>query len=354
MFRENAAAEKQIKDEMDVLKIPHFSTIMDTNGISINRKETNILQLNIGLYCNQACTHCHVESSPQRTEMMDYDVAEQCMKIIDNSPSIDTLDLTGGAPELNRCFRWLVKEGRKRNLRIIDRCNLTVLLQKGQEDLGEFLRDNEVNIVASLPCYSEENVRKQRGIGIFGKSILALQYLNSLGYGKEENLKLDLVYNPAGPHLPPSQPSLQADYKKKLFDDFEIEFNGLYTITNMPIKRYADELIETDRLKEYMELLVNNFNPAAAEGVMCRDTLNVMYDGTIYDCDFNQQLGLHLGGSSSASPTEGGSATATAKPSVFDLNSTAELVQNYPEIVFKRHCFGCTAGAGSSCQGATA
>jgi radical SAM/Cys-rich protein len=184
-----------------------------------------------------ACKHCHVESSPQRMEMMDFDVAEQCMRIIDNSPEIDTLDLTGGAPELNKAFRWLVEEGRKRNLRIIDRCNLTVLLKSGQEDLGHFLKEHQVNVVASLPCYSEANVRKQRGIGIFGKSILALQHLNSLGYGKDPNLQLDLVFNPSGPSLPPAQPQLQADYKLRLMEDYGIEFNSLYTITNMPIKR---------------------------------------------------------------------------------------------------------------------
>jgi hypothetical protein len=442
VYRMNERAEQQMKDGMDAAGVPYFSTILEQQGVTISRKPTTILQLNIGLYCNQACTHCHVESSPLRKEMMDFDVAEQCMRIIDNSPEIDTLDLTGGAPELNKAFRWLVQEGRKRNLRIIDRCNLTVLLQSGQEDLGAFLKEHSVNVVASLPCYSEANVRKQRGIGIFGKSILALQHLNSLGYGTDPLLQLDLVYNPASPSLPPAQPQLQADYKLRLMEDYGIEFNSLYTITNMPIKRsvylylyiyanisipipkdtllptplcqlistfsmhtllhyytitllhyytirYADQLLSSGQLQPYMELLVNNFNPTAAEGVMCRDTLSVMYDGSIYDCDFNQQLGLGLGmgsagsggsegaegaegsggsagaersgGSAGAGGSEGaegaegsgGSGATRRRLSVFDLCSTQDLMEQHPEIVFRRHCFGCTAGAGSSCQGAT-
>ncbi|KAJ1425201.1 radical SAM domain protein [Ochromonadaceae sp. CCMP2298] len=332
---------------MDAANVPHFSSILEQNAVTITRKPTTILQLNIGLHCNQACKHCHVESSPLRKEMMDFDVAEQCMKIVDNSPEIDTLDLTGGAPELNKAFRWLVAEGRKRGLRVIDRCNLTVLNLTGQKDLGEFLRDHQVNVVASMPCYSEENVRKQRGTGVFGKSILALQQLNSLGYGVDPALQLDLVYNPAGPSLPPAQPKLQSDYKLRLREDYGIEFNSLYTITNMPIKRYADQLLQSGQLQPYMELLVNNFNVSAAQGVMCRDTLSVMYDGSLYDCDFNQQIGLGLGGADAGGSGEGGKLT------VWDLKSTHELTEQHPDIVFRRHCFGCTAGAGSSCQGAT-
>jgi radical SAM/Cys-rich protein len=226
------------------LGVPSFSGYLKEKEVTMTRKETSILQLNIGLYCNQACNHCHVESSPRRTEAMSHDVATQCMDILDKSPSIDTVDLTGGAPELNPTFRFLVEEARKRNKEVIDRCNLTVLLEPGQEDLPEFLSKNKVRIVASLPCYSEENVDKQRGKGVFGRSILALQLLNAQGYGQPgSDLTIDLVYNPSGGTLPPSQKELQTDYKEKLFADYGIVFNSLLTITNMPIKRFADYLL---------------------------------------------------------------------------------------------------------------
>jgi radical SAM/Cys-rich protein len=335
------------------LGIPSFSGYLKDRAVSISRKSTKILQLNIGLYCNQACNHCHVESSPRRTEHMTLEVAAQCMAILDKSPTIDVVDLTGGAPELNPSFRFLVTEARKRNKQVIDRCNLTVLLEPGQEDLPEFLATNKVRVVASLPCYSESNVDKQRGKGVFGRSILALQLLNSKGYGMENSdLKLDLVYNPSGGSLPPSQKSLEVDYKKRLFDDYGIQFNSLLTITNMPIKRFADFLLQKGELDSYMELLVNNFNPAAAEGVMCRDTLSVGYDGKIYDCDFNQQLQLSLGKklSSLIVGEEVGDRVLSAK-TVFDLDSAEDLIND--KIVTDSHCFGCTAGAGSSCQGST-
>lgn len=340
-FQGNADAFSCINEQFDALDIPSFERILKEKGTEVKRQQTTILQLNIGLYCNQACSHCHVESSPLRTEMMSQQVAEQCLRLLDNSPSIDTLDLTGGAPELNQCFRFLVREGRRRNLRVIDRCNLTVLFERGQEDLGEFLREQQVNVVASLPCYAQQNVDQQRGSGVFGKSIGALQYLNRYGYGSAEHpeLRLDLVYNPAGPFLPPAQQALEQQYKEKLKQDFDISFNGLYTITNMPIKRYADYLLRNDQLKEYMDLLVQSFNPAAAAGVMCTNTLSVMWDGTLYDCDFNQQLGIGLAHNQQAM-------------SVFDIRSADDLQQR--GIAFGRHCFGCTAGAGSSCQGATA
>ena len=338
------------------LGIPSFSGYLKDRSVSISRKKTKILQLNIGLYCNQACSHCHVESSPRRTESMSIDVATKCMAILDESPSIDIVDLTGGAPELNPSFRFLVKEARKRNKIVIDRCNLTVLLEPGQEDLPEFLASNKVRVVASLPCYSESNVDKQRGKGVFGRSILALQLLNAKGYGLEgSDLQLDLVYNPSGGSLPPPQASLEADYKKKLMQDFGIQFNSLLTITNMPIKRFADYLLKQGELDSYMELLINNFNPAAAAGVMCRDTLSVGWDGKIYDCDFNQQLQLSLGEKlvplASATPTEERHETHSNAKTVFDLNSADDLSET--KVITDSHCFGCTAGAGSSCQGAT-
>ena len=337
------------------LGIPSFSGYLKERSVHISRKETKILQLNIGLYCNQACNHCHVESSPRRTEQMTLEIAAKCMSIMDNSPSIDVVDLTGGAPELNPSFRFLVEEARKRGKEVIDRCNLTVLLEPGQEDLPEFLASNGVRVVASLPCYSESNVDKQRGKGVFGRSILALQLLNAKGYGIEgSNLRLDLVYNPSGGSLPPSQASLEIDYKKRLFDDFGIKFNSLLTITNMPIKRFADYLLQKGELDSYMELLVNNFNPNAADGLMCRDTLSVGWDGKIYDCDFNQQLQLSLGEklTSLAVGEEQSSEGPKEFMTVFDIESSSELISD--RIVTDSHCFGCTAGAGSSCQGATA
>lgn len=347
--------------------VPSFSGYLKEKSVDISRKETKILQLNIGLYCNQACNHCHVESSPRRTESMTLEVAAQCLKILDMSSSIDTVDLTGGAPELNPSFRFLVKEARKRNKEIIDRCNLTVLLEPGQEDLPEFLAENKVRVVASLPCYSESNVDKQRGKGVFARSILALQLLNAKGYGIDgSDLKLDLVFNPSGGSLPPSQKSLELDYKNKLFSDFGIQFNSLLTITNMPIKRFADYLLHKGEMDTYMELLVNNFNPAAAEGVMCRNTLSVGWDGSIYDCDFNQQLQLGLGKRlSSVTPTSiepeienliektprSKDKIIESSKTVFDISSAADLIND--RIVTDSHCFGCTAGAGSSCQGST-
>lgn len=337
------------------LGIPSFSGYLNERSVSISRRDTKILQLNIGLYCNQACNHCHVESSPRRTEQMTLETAAKCMAIMDNSPSIDVVDLTGGAPELNPSFRFLVEEARKRGKEVIDRCNLTVLLEPGQEDLPEFLASNGVRVVASLPCYSEANVDKQRGKGVFGRSILALQMLNAKGYGMEgSNLRLDLVYNPSGGTLPPSQSSLEIDYKQRLFTDFGIKFNSLLTITNMPIKRFADYLLQKGELDSYMELLVNNFNPAAADGLMCRNTLSVGWDGKIYDCDFNQQLQLSLG--ENLAPLAAGEELASDGSkgfmTVYDIETTSELISD--RIVTDSHCFGCTAGSGSSCQGATA
>ena len=311
-----------------------FQRKLQENNSPLTRRPSSILQLNIGLYCNQACSHCHVESSPFRTEQMSHEVAEQCVRILDHSPSIHTLDLTGGAPELNPEFRWLVEQGRKRNLRVIDRCNLTVLLVKGQEDLADFLARNKVNVVASLPCYSEKNVNQQRGSGVFDESIQALRILNSYGYGKPgTGLELDLVYTPNGAFLPPSQQKLELDYKSRLKEDFDIDFSRLYTITNMPIKRFAEYLYRKGDLDNYMALLVRSFNPSTLEGVMCRDTLSVSWDGTLFDCDFNQQLNLRMN-----------------KPlTVFDVESVSDLVD--VGISVDNHCFGCTAGAGSSCQG---
>jgi len=324
---------------LDSLGVPDFNSFLagklQTDG-SLKRALPEVFQINIGLYCNQACAHCHVESSPLRKEMMTSEVAGQCLELLKNSPSITTLDITGGAPELNDNFRFLVKMARqlRPDIDIIDRCNLTVLQEPGQEDLVDFLKENKVHIIASLPCYSAENVNTQRGNGVFDRSISALLALNEAGYGSD--LPLDLVYNPLGAFLPPPQASLEAKYKEVLDDNFGILFNSLFTMTNMPVKRFADFLHRRDELKDYMDLLVRNFNPNTIGSLMCLNTVNVGYDGKIYDCDFNQQLGYAI-------ESETGDRDEL---SVFDLQSLAELYES--KIRNDNHCFGCTAGMGSS------
>jgi len=268
---------------------------------------------------------------------MDATTFAHLSKVILNSRDLQTIDITGGAPELNPHFRDLVTLARDRGIEIIDRCNLTVLFEKGQEDTANFLAEKQVQVVASMPCYSRNNVDKQRGNGVFDKSINALKMLNELGYGKESSpLKLHLVYNPLGPSLPPEQKKLEAQYKQELWEDFGISFNSLFTITNMPIKRFLVDLQRSNRLQEYMELLVNSFNSSALEGVMCRNLLSVSWDGKLYDCDFNQMLEI---GMSSELPK-----------TLSDIESLEQF--NDSNIVVANHCYGCTAGSGSSCTGA--
>lgn len=321
----------------------------------LTRVDPEIFQLNVGIHCNQACNHCHVESSPKRTETMSEEIATHCLSLLAASPATHTFDLTGGAPELQPQFRRLVSEARANGFTgdIIDRCNLTVLSEPGQEDLGDFLASHRTRVVASLPCYSAKNVNMQRGRGVFDKSIAGLRQLNSLGYGEPDSgLVLDLVYNPVGPHLAPEQGALEAKYKEELEENFGVVFNSLFTITNMPIKRFADFLHRRGELDAYMELLVRNFNPGAVKGLMCRNTVSVSHDGTVYDCDFNQQLLL---GAATYSPEGGAAEGALYSPeglSVLDLSHLDELTPT--PIVVDAHCFGCTAGMGSSCQGATA
>jgi radical SAM/Cys-rich protein len=270
--------------------------------------------------------------------MMDKRVAEKCIELLGKSPSVQTLDITGGAPELNDNFRFMVTEGKRLGKEVIDRCNLTVFSEPGQEDLGSFLAENKVRVVASLPCYSEKNVDLQRGSGVFSRSIRGLLLLNQLGYGQPgSGLTLDLVYNPLGAFLPPEQTALEATYRRKLEADFGISFNNLFTLTNMPIKRFADQLHRRGELAQYMDLLVRNFNAAACGGVMCLDLVSVDHLGRLYDCDFNQQLATHMVGPGRT---------------VFDLESLDDLVGS--AIATDSHCFGCTAGMGSSCQGTTA
>ncbi|MBI2166952.1 MAG: arsenosugar biosynthesis radical SAM protein ArsS [Candidatus Omnitrophica bacterium] len=301
------------------------------------RKSTvEVLQVNLGKLCNLACVHCHVEAGPTKTkENMDRRTAEAVVRFLERS-GVTTLDLTGGAPELNPNFRYLVEEAGRRGIHVIDRCNLTVLLLPGEMDLAEFLANHQVEIAASLPCYSKENVDKQRGRGTFDESIRALLKLNQIGYGKEgSGLLLNLVYNPVGPHLPPLQEELERDYRKRLWEDFGIVFNRLYTLANMPITRYAKVLKAFGQYESYRALLEKSFNPSTLDHLMCRNTLSVSWDGRLYDCDFNQALGLSM--------------SSGRLFTIFDV--IQEELTGF-RIRTGDHCFGCTAGAGSSCKGA--
>jgi len=301
----------------------------------LHRARATTLQLNVGRRCDLACHHCHVESGPRRTEAMSVAVAERALALLARSPEVRTLDLTGGAPELHEVFRPLVAGAWRLGRGVIDRCNLTVLELPGQEDTAEFLAAHRVRVVASLPCYGAENVDAQRGRGVFERSIAALHRLGALGYGEPgSGLEIDLVYNPQGASLPPPQAELEARYRAELGSRFGIRFGRLLTLTNMPIKRFAHALERDGRAAEYMSLLVSHFNPRTVPELMCRTTVSVSFDGALHDCDFNQMLELPLGG----------------RPrSVFDLGSLAELEAE--AIATGPHCFGCTAGAGSSCGG---
>ena len=301
----------------------------------IRRKTLDTLQVNIGYRCNQTCVHCHVNAGPNRTEMMDSDTMTLIPRVLEKR-SIDTLDLTGGAPELHEGFRELVRAARALGVRVIDRCNLTILFEPDQHDLADFLAGQQVEVVASLPCYSAANVDKQRGDGVFDKSIAALQRLNALGYGREGSGRvLNLVYNPIGPTLPPHQNGLQAAYKRELFEHFGIVFNELFTITNMPIQRFGSTLISKGQFNDYMRLLKENYAAGNLDGVMCRNLVSVDWQGHLYDCDFNQQLGLALPG--------------RGRPHLRDLLEHDLANQS---IRVADHCYGCTAGQGSSCGGA--
>lgn len=298
------------------------------NGISV-------LQLNLGKLCNQTCRHCHVDAGPERREVMSQETMQLCLDFLART-DIPTVDITGGAPEMNPHFRWLVRQVRGLDRHVIDRCNLTILLAPGYEDLPEFLAEQKVEIVASLPCYLEENTDAQRGQGVFEKSLAALRRLNALGYGQPNSpLQLTLVYNPLGPSLPPAQSTLEAAYRRELARRYGIVFHRLYTITNMPISRFLEDLLSRGQLEEYMQKLIVSYNPAAAAGVMCRTTLSVGWDGRLYDCDFNQMLQLGL---------------APDWPQHIREANPDRLAQR--RITTGQHCYGCTAGNGSSCQGA--
>lgn len=300
---------------------------------AINRNKLEVLQVNLGYLCNLSCTHCHVNASPKRTELMDKTTMDEILTFIDSHP-IHTLDLTGGAPEMNPHFRYLVTEALNRGLKVIDRCNLVILLESDFEWLAGFLAENRVEIVASLPCYLKDNVDKQRGKGTFAASITALQKLNALGYGQSgSDLQLNLVFNPQGATLPPEQYKLEQDYKKHLYEHFGIVFNHLFAITNLPIQRFGSVLLSKGQFENYMNLLKDNFYAPNLDKVMCKNTLSVDWQGFVYDCDFNQMLKLPL---------------ESDKP--IHILQISDLIGK--TINTLQHCYGCTAGQGSSCTGA--
>ena len=307
-----------------------------TDFPAVQRAGLESLQINLGYRCNLSCTHCHVNAGPKRTEEMSWHTAQQVLEVI-RKRQPRTLDLTGGAPELNAHFRWLVEQARAQDVEVIDRCNLTILQEPGQEDLAEFLAEQGVRVVASMPCYSQKNVDEQRGKGVFERSIEGLQTLNALGYGKPGTERiLDLVYNPGGAFLPPAQQSLEQEYKQRLRQDFGIEFNNLLTLANMPISRFGSMLVSKGQFDDYMQLLRGSFNASNLAGLMCKTTISVDWQGNLYDCDFNQMLELPL--------------QQQGKP-----RHLSDLLQEDLEgnpILVADHCFGCTAGQGSSCGGA--
>jgi len=316
--------------------LPTFQQTLGRRALSLTRRATTTLQVNLGKRCNQACHHCHVEAGPKRSEMMDALTATRVLELLASAPQVRTLDITGGAPELNPQFRRLVSAARALGRDVIDRCNLTILSEPGYDDLAAFLAAQQVQVVASLPCYSKDNVEKQRGLGVFDRSIAGLRALNALGYGRPgSGLLLNLVYNPVGAHLPPPQATLQADYRRELAEHFGVVFDQLYTITNMPISRFLHQLQRDGDLERYMQTLIDAFNPHAAADVMCRDLISISYDGRLYDCDFNQMLELPLAGT---------------PRTLWDVEHLDDL-RDQP-IAFGDHCYGCTAGAGSSCGGA--
>lgn len=314
-----------------------------TDFPALKRGQLDTLQVNLGYLCNQTCTHCHVNAGPKRTELMSSAVIDQVLGFLEQS-GIQTLDVTGGAPEMNPHFRYLVREARKIGVQTIDRCNLTILLEPGYEDMAEFLAEQRVIVTASLPCYSEQNVSEQRGKGIFDQSIAALQLLNRLGYGKQDDLQLHLVYNPNGAFLPPPQEQLQADYKRELMSEHDIAFHQLMTITNMPISRFGGMLLAKGLYHDYMQLLKSNFSTTNMGSVMCRSLISVDWQGYVYDCDFNQMLDWPIVG-------QGGEFIASDRNRMHlsDLLSSGKLPE---DIVIGEHCYGCTAGQGSSCSGA--
>ncbi len=328
-----------VDEQLQILRpsgtFPPFRKTIDPDGIQpLKSSAISVLQMNLGKLCNQTCKHCHVDAGPDRTEIMTRTTMEECLRVI-QSQSIPKVDLTGGAPELNPHFRWLVEKLRSLKVHVIDRCNLTILQVRRFQDLPEFFASHRIEVIASLPSFSSRNTNSQRGDGVFEDSITAIKQLNGLGYGVEgSGLELHLVYNPTGAFLPARQSSLELEYRKQLSRRFGLTFNRLYVITNMPINRFLEYLLRTEQYERYMEELITQHNPTAVDSLMCRTTLSVGWDGRLFDCDFNQQLELGL---SNDQPSKIG-----------------ELVDRgiaEREIVTGLHCYGCTAGAGSSCGG---
>jgi len=319
--------------------LPTFAEkIRETNQFPLRPKKLEILQINLGYMCNQVCAHCHVDAGPDRKEIMTIETMQQCIEVIKKTDA-HTLDLTGGAPEMNPNFRWFVEEASKAGIKdFIVRSNLTIIrANKKYYDLPEFFKKHNIHVVSSMPHWTRGKTDKQRGNGVFDKSIKALQMLNDVGYGIEgSNLKLDLVYNPSGAFLPGDQMALQNDFKKVLNNDFNIVFHNLFAITNLPISRFLDYLIASENYEEYMHSLIDAYNPSAVENVMCTNTISISWDGWLYDCDFNQMLNLKVN---------------TNIKHISEYNE--ELLQNR-NIIINQHCYGCTAGAGSSCQGVVA
>jgi len=321
-------------------QLPTFKQKLKEQALPpIQPKKLSILQINIGYMCNQVCAHCHVDAGPDRKEMMSRTTMEECIEVMETN-EIETVDLTGGAPEMHPEFRWFVEQIRERTSvdEIIVRSNLTIIMaNKKYHDLPDFFAQHKVHVISSLPFYKRDKTDRQRGSGVFDQSIKALQKLNRVGYGKKgTQLQLDLVYNPSGAFLPGDQMALENDFKKALMEDFGIEFNHLFTITNLPISRFLDYLIASENYEEYMHALVDAFNSAAAKNVMCTNTLSVSWEGYLFDCDFNQMLELKV---------------ASKHSHIRDFNAV-ELEQR--KIQLSQHCYGCTAGAGSSCQGSIA
>jgi radical SAM/Cys-rich protein len=315
---------------------PSFEQTLAQSGLApLGATAIQLLQVNVGKLCNQTCRHCHVDAGPERREIMSQETMTLCLDALERG-DIPILDITGGAPEMNPHFRWFVAEARRLGRHVLDRCNLSILLTSGHDDLPEFLAEQRVEIVASLPCYLAENTDAQRGDGVFAKSIAALRRLNALGYGQPDSgLTLTLVYNPLGLHLPPPQPALEAAYRRELAERHGIVFNRLYTLANMPISRFLEDLARTNRHEEYLAKLVAAYNSEAVSGLMCRTTLSVGWDGRLYDCDFNQMLELDL--------------AAGLPRHIRDFDAAA---LSHRRIVTAQHCYGCTAGSGSGCQGA--
>ena len=326
--------------EDDYRIVPFQQKLEQINLYPLKPVSLQVFQINVGKMCNQVCKHCHVDAGPDRKEIMTRETMQQCIEVLKTNKSFTTVDLTGGAPEMNPDFRWFVEEIKKANpeIKIIVRCNLTIIMaNKKYYTLPEFYKLHNIEVVSSLPFYSADRTDKQRGDGVFEDSIKALKMLNAVGYGIEgSGLTLNLVYNPAGAFLPPSQTSLQQEFKTALKKDFDISFNELFAITNLPVSRYLDYLLQSGNYEKYMEKLINAFNPVAAENVMCRTTLSIGWDGFIYDCDFNQMLELKVDCESK-----------------HISNFKSEALQQR-SIVVNQHCFGCTAGAGSSCGGVVA